>query len=48
MRNKSKRQRTRKPVQGDNTKLKKENNTPNTSLNTKKESLENDKQNPKN
>lgn len=45
--NKSKRQRTRKPVQGDNTQLKKENNTPNTSLNTKKESLENDKQNPK-
>ena len=45
--NKSKRQRPRKPVQGDNTQLKKENNTPNTSLNTKKESLENDKQNPK-
>ena len=45
--NKSKRQRPRKPVQGDNTQLKKENNTPNTSLNTKKESLDNDKQNPK-
>ena len=45
--NKSKRQRPRKPVQGDNTQLKKENNNPNTSLNTKKESLENDKQNPK-
>ena len=45
--NKSKRQRPRKPVQGDNTQLKKENNTPNTSLNAKKESLENDKQNPK-
>ena len=45
--NKSKRQRTRKPVQGDNAQVKKENNTPNTTLNTKKESLENDKQNPK-
>ena len=45
--NKSKRQRPRKPVQGDNTQLKKENYTPNTSLNTKNESLENDKQNPK-
>ena len=45
--NKPKRQRTRKPVHGDNTQAKKENNTPNTTLNTKKESLENDIQNPK-
>ena len=45
--NKPKRQRTRKSAQGDNAQIKKENNTPNISLNTKKENVDNDKQAPK-
>jgi transcription termination factor Rho len=46
--NKPKRQRTRKPIQGDNAQAKKENNIPPNTLNTQKESVENNNQDAKN